>query len=201
MVTHRNDDGHAAHIRGRRVADAFRLVTLVSIGIAAIWFGIPSTLGFAVVFIGLLVPRLAHLAGPFDAAFSGTILLATWSGVAGLYAAISWWDLVVHFITAGSSAAVLYLLLAQLDVTPGTSTGKALPSRTIVVLTSSLGVTLAVIWEFIEWFGNAFISKGIHVGYIDTLSDVAVGGAGALLTGLLLAAWKDQTAAVQSSAK
>ena len=201
MVTQRNDDGHTAHVRGRHIADAFRLATLVSIGIAFIWFGIPSTLGFAVAFVGLLIPRFAHLAGPFDAAFSATILLATWSGVAGLYAAISWWDLVVHFITAGSSAAVLYLLLSQLDVTPGTSMGKALPSRSIVVLTVSFGITLAVVWELIEWFGDAFISEGIHVGYIDTLSDVAVGGAGALLTGILLAAWKDQTAAVQNSAK
>lgn len=197
-TTPTHDDG-AAHSRWRHVADATRLATLVSGAIALIWIDIPSAIGFAVVLAGLLIPRLAHLAGPFDAAFCATILLATWSGVAGLYEAISWWDLVVHFVTAGSSAAVLYLLLAQLDVTPGTSTGKALPSKSIVVLTVALGVTLAVVWEFLEWFGNAFISDGIHVGYVDTLSDVAVGGAGALLTGLLLARWKDQTADIQTS--
>lgn len=200
MANQPPDDAARSHARGRHIADAFRLATLVSIGIAAIWFGIPSTLGFAVVFAGLLIPRFLHLTGPFDAAFSATILLATWSGVAGLYAAISWWDLVVHFVTAGSSAGVLYLLLAQLDVTPGTSMGKTLPSKSIVVLTVSFGVTLAVVWEFLEWFVNAFISDGIHVGYIDTLTDIAVGGAGALLTGLLLAMWKDQAAEIQASA-
>lgn len=194
-----DDAAHRRHTLGRRIADAIRLATLISIGIAAFWLGIPATIGFAVVFCGLLIPRLAHLAGPFDAAFSATILLATWSGVAGLYAAISWWDLAVHFVTAGASAAVLYLLLAQMDVTPGTSMGKVLPSRSIVVLTVALGVTLAVVWEFIEWFGNAFISKGIHVGYIDTLGDIAVGGAGALLMGLLLATWKDKASDIQTS--
>lgn len=190
-----------AHVRGRGIGDGFRVAAVISIGIAVLWFGIPEILGFTVVAVGLVFLRLARLAGPFDAAFSATILLATWSGVAGLYEAVTWWDIMVHFITAGSSAAVLYLLLASTEVTPGSPVGKALPSRSIVVLTFAFGITVAVLWEFAEWAGNAFISRGIHVGYIDTLIDIAVGGVGAVTAGLLLSLWKDQTSAIQHSAK
>jgi hypothetical protein len=197
----RKRNNNDAHVRGRRIGDAFRIAAVVSIGIAVLWYAIPEVLGFAVVAAGLIVLRLARLAGPFDAAFSATILLATWSGVAGLYEAITWWDIMVHFVTAGSSAAVLYLLLASIEITPGSPVGKALPSRSIVVLTFAFGITVAVLWEFAEWAGNAFISKGIHVGYVDTLIDIAVGGVGAIIAGILLAVWKDQTSTIQSSAK
>lgn len=197
MHTHRNP----GHIRGQRIGDGFRAAAVLSVVIAAMWFGIAEVAGFTVVAIGLMIPRLCRLAGPFDAAFSATILLASWSSVASLYAAITWWDLLVHFVTAGSSAAVLFLLLARVEITPGGTVSKALPTRSIVVVTFTFGVTVAVLWEFLEWAGNAFISESIHVGYIDTLIDIAAGGAGAILAGILLARWNDQASAIQSSAK
>ncbi|GAA2176929.1 hypothetical protein GCM10009784_25520 [Arthrobacter parietis] len=199
MHTHKHSND--AHHRWRRIGDVVRIASIISIVLAVLWYGIPEILAFAVVSAGLIGLRLARLAGPFDAAFGATILLATWSGVAGLYEAITWWDILVHFITAGSSAAVLYLLLASTEVTPGSPVGKALPSRSIVVLTFAFGITVAVLWEFAEWAGNAFISKGIHVGYIDTLIDIAVGGAGAIIAGIFLSMWKDQTSTIQSSAR
>lgn len=190
-----------AHTRGRRIGDGFRAATILSVGVAAIWLGIAEVIGFAVVAVGLMIPRLSRLAGPFDAAFCATIFLASWSSVASLYAAITWWDIIVHFVTAGSSAAVLFLLLARAEITPGSALGKALPGRSIVVMTFAFGVTVAVLWEIFEWAGNAFISKEIHVGYIDTLLDIAVGGAGAIVAGLLLARWKDPASAIQSLAE
>lgn len=196
MPTHSN----LVHIRGQRIGDVVRAAAILSIVAAAIWFGIPEIIGFTVVTMGLTIPRVAHLAGPFDAAFSATILLASWSAVAALYAAITWWDILVHFITAGSSAAVLFLLLARTEVTPESPVGKALPARSTVVLTFAFGITVAVLWEFLEWAGNAFVTRGIHVGYIDTLIDIAVGGAGAIIAGILLARYKEQTSAIQSSA-
>jgi hypothetical protein len=190
----------SAHIRGRRIGDAFRAAAVLSVGAAAVWFGIAEAAGFMVVAIGLMIPRIYRLAGPFDAAFGATIFLASWSSVVSLYAAITWWDILVHFVTAGSSAAVLFLLLARARITPADTVGRALPARSIVVLTFAFGVTIAVLWEFLEWAGNAFISDGIHVGYIDTLIDIAGGGAGAILAGTLLARWKDRASAIQSSA-
>ncbi|MFP5368251.1 MAG: hypothetical protein ACLGIS_15695 [Actinomycetes bacterium] len=191
----------STHRRGQHLGDAFRAAAVLSVVAAVIWFGLPEVFGFSVVAVGLMIPRVARLAGPFDAAFGATILLAAWSAVAALYAAITWWDILVHFVTAGASAAVLFLLLARTEITPGSPVSKALPSRSIVVLTFAFGVTVAVLWEFLEWAGNAFVTDGIHVGYIDTLIDIAVGGLGAIIAGSLLALWKDQASAIQSSAK
>lgn len=189
---------HPGHIRGRRIADGFRAAAVLSVGVAAVWFGVAEVAGFILVAVGLLIPRLFHLAGPFDAAFGATILLASWSSVASLYAAITWWDIMVHFVTAGSSAGVLFLLLSRAEITPAATVGRALPRRSIVVMTFSFGLTIAVLWEFVEWAGNAFISSDIHVGYIDTLIDLAVGGAGAILVGVLLAQWKEKTSRIQA---
>lgn len=178
------------HNRSRPVADAVRVLAAVSVIASVIWFGLPEILGLTVMFLGLLIPRIGKLAGPFDTAFCITIFVATWSGIAGLYKAISWWDLAVHFITAGASAAVLYLILARTDVTPGSSRGDVLPARSIVVMTLALGLSAAVVWEFVEWVGNTYITTAIHVGYDDTIGDLAVGGAGALVAGMALARWK-----------
>ncbi len=190
MSSRTTAEAPTGHGRSRLIADAIRVLGVASIVFSVLLLGLPETLGFTVMLLSLLIPRVARLAGPFDTAFCVTIFVATWSGVAGLYEAISWWDLLVHFITVGSSAAVLYLILAKTDVTPGSSNGKSLPARSIVVLIFSLGVTVAVLWEFLEWAGNAYVSKGIHVGYDDTIGDLAVGGLGALLAGVALARWK-----------
>ncbi|WP_309081273.1 hypothetical protein [Zhihengliuella sp.] len=194
-------DRRRSHRTGRRIGDAVRGLGFLSVIGAGVWFGAPEFLGFVVVLGGVLVPRLMRLAGPFDAAFGITVLVAAWSGAAGLYEAIPWWDLLVHFITAGAAAAVLYLGLARIDVTPDTPMGSVLPYRSIVVLTSALGMTLAVLWEFLEWAGHTFVSSQIHVGYTDTLGDLAVGGLGSTLAGILLAQWQGRVSEVQSWAR
>jgi len=181
----RNDD---AHVIPRQVADGVRALSALSIAAAAVWFDLPAVLGITIVTVGLMIPRFCRLAGPFDAAFCITILIAAWSGIAGLYRAIPWWDLVVHFVTAGSSAAVLYLVLARSDITP-TANRRIFPARSVVVLTAALGMTAAVFWEFLEWAGNRYITSRIHVGYNDTLADLAVGGLGAVVAGVFLARW------------
>lgn len=102
---------------------------------------------------------------------------------------IPWWDLVVHFVTAGSAAAVLYLILARSDITPP-ATGRAFPDRSVITLTITLGMSAAVLWEFLEWAGNRYITSRIIVGYDDTLADLAVGGLGAVVAGVVLARWR-----------
>lgn len=179
---------HRRHLVQHRIADGVRLSSVVSIVVAAVWFDLPAVLGLIVVTIGLIIPRLCRLAGPFDAPFCITILIAPWSGIGGLYRAISWWDLAVHFVTAGSSAAVLYLIMARTSITP-TATKQAFPARSVIVLTTALGMTAAVLWEFLEWAGNRYITDRIHVGYNDTLSDLAIGGLGAVIAGVALARW------------
>jgi hypothetical protein len=180
-----------AHLIPQRIADGVRVLSVLSIAVAAVWFDLPAVLGLTVVTIGLMIPRLCRLAGPFDATFCITILIAAWSGIAGLYRAVSWWDLVVHFVTAGSSAAILYLILARSNIIP-TATRHRFPTRSVIILTAALGLTAAVLWEFLEWAGNRYITSRIHVGYNDTLADLAVGGLGAVIAGIALAHWSSR---------
>lgn len=180
------------HDRSRWIADSVRILAVLSVVAGAGWLGVPAVLGLTTMAAGLLFLRVFRLAGPFDAAFCVTIFIATWSGLIGLYRAISWWDLAVHFVTIGAVAAALYLILARSNVTP--STKRSFSTRSIVVLSFSLGLTVAVLWEFIEWIGNRYITELIMVGYDDTIGDLAVGGAGAALAGVALALWTSRAA-------
>ncbi|MEK8228690.1 hypothetical protein NKG05_25870 [Oerskovia sp. M15] len=47
-------------------------------------------------------------------------------------------------------------------------------------------VLLALLWETGEWAGATFVDESINVGYVDTLGDLAAGGIGSLLAGLVM---------------
>lgn len=175
------------------VADLARLASLLSAAAAAVWYGPAEVARFLIVFLGLLIPRLARVPRLFDAALGVTLLLAAWSGVAHWYAAIWWWDLLVHFVTTGAVAGAAYLVLARLDVVADLQDPRLRRQRyPIVVLVTAFGVTAAVLWEFWEWFGNRYLSSSIHVGYTDTVFDMAVGMLGSSLAGVGLLAWSQQ---------
>lgn len=173
------------------LADVVRLAALASIGAAWLWYGWAEVARFALVLVGLLVPRLAKVPRPFDLAYCATLLLAAWSGVAGWYAAITWWDLLVHTVTTGAVAAMVYLVLARLEVVHDLHDRRRLSHHhvSVVLLTVTLGFATGVLWEFWEWFGNRYLQGSIHVGYTDTIGDLAADGTGSLLAGLGLVAW------------
>jgi hypothetical protein len=56
-----------------------------------------------------------------------------------------------------------------------------------MVLTPLIGLAISALWEMVEWAGWRFISDDIYVAYQDSIGDMAVGGLGAVLGGLLLA--------------
>jgi hypothetical protein len=70
-------------------------------------------------------------------------------------------------------------------VTPTTDPG--FRRATGVILGLALGLAVSALWEMVEWAGYTFISDRIYVTYDDTISDMAIGGLGALLAGLALA--------------
>ena len=49
-----------------------------------------------------------------------------------------------------------------------------------------VGFTVACLWEFVEWVAQQLSPGAIHVGYDDTILDLALGGLGALLAGIFL---------------
>lgn len=177
------------HVSGV-LADILRAAVLVSIVAAVLWYPPEAVVRFALLFLLVLVPRIAAMPRPFDAAFVATLLLATWSGVAGWYSAVSWLDLAVHCVATGATGAMLYLAFARIDIVSDLHDPPLRGHHSgIVVLTLAFGSSAAVLWEFYEWLGNEYLTATIHVGYDDTIGDLAMGATGSLVAGLTLVAW------------
>ena len=171
------------------IADVVRVLT-VALSVAAYFLWGPSeAFVFLAVFGLILVPRLAHLPRPFDAGFAVTLVIAALAGVVGWYRAVFWSDLLIHFVATGATAAMVHLLLAKHGlVSQLRDREDSHPHVRIVVLTTSFGLSVGVLWEFFEWAANLML-PAVHVGYGDTLLDLAVGLLGSVVAGLLLLAW------------
>lgn len=174
------------------VADVVRFATLVSAVVAWVAIGMGEGLLFLVLFAGLLLPRFTKVPRPFDAAFGITLLAASWSTVLDWYEVLWWWDLLIHFIANGAIAAMAYLVFARLGVVRDMHDRSLQHSRTaLAVLATSFGLALGGIWEFMEWSVENLTDIEVHVGYDDTLGDMAVGGLGSVVAGLALIAWSE----------
>ena len=165
------------------IADGLRLLAVVSIVVAAIGWGPLSGLSFVAALAVMVIPRLLHVRASFDIVFGLAILFSTWSSVLGIYLTTRWWDLPMHFLTNGICAAMLFVVLVRLGVLADPATLKY-PTLSATVMTTALGLSIGVLWEFFEWFGHNFIDDEIFVGYEDSLGDLVVGGLGSLLAGL-----------------
>ncbi|MGO2745320.1 hypothetical protein [Microbacterium sp.] len=171
---------------GEFSADAVRVLGVVSVIAAAIWWSVTDTGILAFTLPGLLVPRFIGVRPSFDIFYSVTALIAAWSNVLGLYTSIGWWDLAMHFLATGSIAAMLYLLLARWGIVRALS-GVGFTRREPLVIVPMLALALSALWEMVEWLGYTFVSDEIFVAYTDTIGDMAIGGLGGLAAGLIVA--------------
>ena len=172
------------------LADLLRVAALASVLAALVWYPMEAVIRFGLVLLVLLVPRLIRVPRPFDAAFGATLLLAAWAGVAHWYTTVVWMDEAVHLVTPGATAAMCYLVLACTGLLPRPQDPTIRRHRSsVTLLVLSLGLTVASLWELYEWTANRLLAATIQVGYDDTISDLALGGLGSLLAGLVLAWW------------
>ncbi len=172
------------------LADLLRVATLVSIVAAVLWYPLEAVIRFALLLLILLAPRVLNVPRPFDAAFCATLLLAAWAAVGQWYVTVPWMDELVHFAATGATAAMLYLVLARLGLLSDPQDAPIRQHRSsAVILTLSLGLAAASLWELYEWIANQFLPNTIHVGYDDTILDLTMGGIGSLLAGLVLSHW------------
>lgn len=175
-----------AGTRGQVVADAVRLLGVLSVVLALAVSGVTDAAIVAFCTPGLMLPRFLGMRPGADAAVCVVLLVAAWSNVLDLYRAVWWWDIPVHVATAGALAVMGYLVLARRDIVPPPASPR-FTAIGAVVLTTALGLALGALWEMVEWFGYAAITADIHVTYHDTIGDMAAGASGALLGGLLMA--------------
>lgn len=174
----------------RVLADALRAATLLSAVAVLVWFDGRGVVTFLVLFAGLLLPRIFDIAHPFDAAFCATMLVAAWARQQQWYVTVSWVDEAVHAVTPGAAAVATYLMLAKLEVLPDVHEQLHATRRfSLVLLVTIVGLGLATVWEFYEWGAEQISPQSTHVGYTDTISDLALGGGGSLVAGALLLAW------------
>ncbi len=171
---------------GEYAADALRLLGVLSVVAAGIWWS-PTDAGIIALSLpALMVPRMLGLRAWFDIAVNVTVLIAAWSNVLDLYRTIAGWDLVVHFVCTGVIAATAYVVLARLGIVP-VAEADAFTRRGAIVITSVLGLAVSAVWEMVEWAGYTFITDEIFVTYVDTIGDMAVGGVGAIVAGVMVA--------------
>ncbi|MGW9627445.1 DUF2238 domain-containing protein [Microbacterium sp. NPDC055521] len=167
-------------------ADALRLVGILGVIAAAIRLE-PTDAGIAALALpALVLPRMLGMRAWFDTTAGATVLAAAWSNVFELYAAISWWDLAIHFACTGVLAIITAEVLTRAGVVDITASATS-RSRTPLVLMPLIALALSAVWEMIEWFGSAYISDQIHVGYQDTIGDMVLGGLGGVVAGVMLA--------------
>ncbi|MCQ1999561.1 hypothetical protein [Arthrobacter zhaoxinii] len=171
------------------LADAVRVLGVLSAAAALVLLGPVETALFLLVLLGLLVSRALAVFPGFDTVYGLVLLTAAWSSVADLYARIPWWDLAVHCAATGVLAVIAYFLLVQFGAVPAVQRPhRASRSLPVVVplLVLALGLGMSVLWEIGEWWGHTYVDARINVGYADTMTDLVAAGLGSLAAGLCL---------------
>lgn len=164
----------------RRATDAVAVAAVASFA-AAFWWDAVVVALFALVLLGVTVPRVARLPGALQAVTGLTILVGAWAATLDWYVSIQWLDLVVHTVLTALLAVVGVLAMRRSGWLPHIMH----PAGT-VVLATGLGSLLAVLWEVGEWFGYTYLTDSIGVGYDDTIGDLGWAVVGSWLAGLLL---------------
>lgn len=177
----------------RRIFDLAVLVAAAS----AVWLGVDGNWDGVVRFVliaGFMVAaRAADVPPPFAAAFAVFLLLATWASAEHWYRSITQFDVLVHFLTPGSLAAVAYYVLVHQRLLPGARDhGSRWRSSAPVLWVTAVGVTAAVVWEFYELIVEQIAPSTMSVGYVDTVVDLAAGMLGSAVAGALVIAWARQ---------
>ncbi|MEE1942403.1 hypothetical protein V1L54_23875 [Streptomyces sp. TRM 70361] len=182
------DRSTTAFERGCRIAaDLVRAGALVSAAAAA-FLPLEGVIRFLLLFLGLLVPRLAGVRSPVDLLVGIVLSVAAWSSPAHWYELAVWYDTALHAVVPGIVALTLHLLLIRWRLLPPLMAND-LRIFSIPLLTTLLGCTVALVWELYEWFGKDVLGLEIAAHYDDTVADMAAGLVSSLVAGVLLAVW------------
>lgn len=162
-----------------RLALAVRWVGPLSVLLTALFFDAVGASVMMLVCLAITITWRARLPAALEIATDVTLLVAAWSSVLLLYEEYAYWDLVVHFAATA--------VLAELTLRALRRWTRLAPSGPVshVVVVSSLGAALALLWEYLEFVGYWLVDPQVNVGYLDTMGDLAAGHAGALLAGIL----------------
>jgi hypothetical protein len=135
--------------------------------------------------------RWRHRAFPWLADL--LITLTCFSDILGnrldLYDSIVWFDDWMHFANTGLLTAAVIMLTLPAGATLGATVERGL----------AFGVTAALAWEIAEYFAFVRISTELPSAYADTLGDLGLGTAGAVVAALVMYAWRRHPDAATAS--
>lgn len=177
-----------------RLALAVRWLGPVSVVLTALFFDAVGASVMMLVCLGITITWRARLPASLEIVTDLTLLVAAWSSVLLLYEQYAHWDLVVHFAATAVLAELAFRALERWSrlAPPG-------PVSHVVVV-SSLGAALALVWEYLEFVGYYLVDPQVNVGYRDTMGDLAAGHAGAVVAGIL-GAWARRRTAASGAAR
>lgn len=161
-------------------ADVVRAVAILIVLVSSFALPATDTAVLSMALPAVMLSRMLGLRSGLDLVTCVTVFVAAGSNVLDLYRAWAGWDLVVHAACTGVLAAVALIVLKDSGVIA--PTGRR---RTPIVVATIAGLALSAVWEMVEWFGYRFITDSIFVTYDDTIGDMAAGGIGALVVGIL----------------
>ncbi|WP_372697466.1 hypothetical protein [Arthrobacter sp. JSM 101049] len=166
-----------------RLADAVRLLAAASVIAAGLGWGWIQVAVFMLALLATLIPRALALPGALDTATGAVALVAAWSNVADLYESVPGWDKLVHGALGGLVALLSVILVQRAGALPDGHDRRE--CQALVGLTVVFGLATGAAWEMLEWFGHTVIDPAVHVGYDDTVADMAAGALGSLAAGTL----------------
>jgi uncharacterized membrane protein YjdF len=170
--------------------DVLRGSFLVGAVITAFNGDAESAVRFLLTFLLLVGVRMLDVPRLFDFGFVLGMMFQAWGNALHLFSEDVWYDKVVHFVLPFFTAPLVYLLLARLQVVPDlVQKTERRHDLGIVIMTFSFGMTVGGIYEIYEWFADHALGAHLHVGYADTIGDLADNAAGALGGALLLLVW------------
>jgi hypothetical protein len=172
----------------RVAADLVRVGGVASLAWAVVQGAWVNAALFALVLLGLVLPRMMSSRPLVDLGYGVVVLFAAWSAVLDLYVAYAWLDVAVHAVATGLTVALAHRLLVNCGVLPSVdSSAVRRPAAGVLVTAMALGCSLGVLWEVGEWYGHTFLDRRIQVGYTDTMGDLAADLLGAIVAGVVVA--------------
>lgn len=164
------------------------LGALVSAAIAAVGLQVELTLRFMLLSLLLLVICCWRLPRLLDGAITGLTLGAAFLAAGDAYQDVWWLDDVAHLIV--TSVLAVGATIAHRNRLSRRKLESLILQPNMIACSATaltLGLSFASAWELYEWWVVTTINPGTVVtSYRDTMLDMALGGGGALLGGVVL---------------
>jgi hypothetical protein len=138
----------------------------------------------------MLLPRLLGIPRPFEGALVVGLTLQALGGLFGWFRPDFGYDILVHTVLTGASAACAYLALARLGALPDPTQPRTdNHDLGLLLVTAALGMALGATWEIVEGTSDELLGTSLVRSSLDTTVDLTANAIGAFAGGAALVSW------------